>query len=107
MRDYKTSVRLDLQRIDTGQAGNPETYYHRGVMAGDAWLYENPYPGVALGDDEIAGAAMMQGMSDYSHGGEGSYSFAEAAQDQYLSLCIEEAVARGEPVVTAVQPWAD
>ncbi len=106
MRDFRTSVRLDLQRIDTGQASNPETYYHRGFMAGDRWLYENGYPGVALGDDEIAGATLMQKMAEYAGGGPAPYPFAEGAQDQYLSLCVEEAIARGEPVTTVLQPWA-
>jgi predicted dehydrogenase len=107
MRDYRTSVRLDMQRIDTGQASNPETYYHRGFMAGESWLYENPYPGVALGDDEIAGATLMQKMADYCGGGSAPYPFAEGAQDQYLSLCIAQALTSGEPVTTKVQPWAN
>jgi predicted dehydrogenase len=107
MQDFRVSARLDLRRIDTGQEGSPETYYHRGYMAGDRWLYENPYPGVALGDDDIAGAVMMQKMAEYSDGGAPPYPFAEGAQDQYLSLCIEEALTRSEPVTTTVQPWAD
>lgn len=106
MRDFRTSVRLDLQRIDTGQASNPETYYHRGFMAGETWLYENPWPGVAMGDDEIAGASLMAKMADYCGGGSEPYPFAQGAQDQYLTLCIDEAIARGEPVTTAIQPWA-
>ena len=107
MKDFKTSVRLDLQRIDTGRGNSPESYYHRGYMAGEQWLYENPYPGVPLGDDEIAGATMMRGMASYADGGPEPYSFAEGAQDQYLALCITEAVARGEAVTADVQPWAD
>ncbi len=111
MRDFRTSVRLDLQRVDTGQGSNPESYYHRGFMAGDTWLYESPFPGVPLGDDEIAGAVMMRKMSDYVEGGGdgdlGPYPFAEGAQDHYLALCIDEAVAGGETITTTVQPWAD
>lgn len=106
MQDFRTSVRLDVQRVDTGIEGNPETYYHRGYMAGERWLYENPYPGVAMGDDDIAGAVMMQRMAEYAGGGAPPYPFAEGAQDQYLSLSIEAAVARGEPVTATVQPWA-
>lgn len=107
MKDYKTSVRLGLTRIDTGRGNNPESYYHRGFMTGDQWLYENPYPGIPLGDDEIAGATMLQGMADYAAGGVEAYSFAKGAQDQYLALAITEAVAGGEPVTTTLQPWAD
>ncbi len=107
MRDFRTSVRLDLRRIDTGHATSPETYYHRGFMAGETWLYENPFPGAAMGDDEIAGATLMQKMADYVAGGPEAYPFAQGAQDQYLALSIDEAVARGEPVTTVVQPWAE
>ncbi len=106
MRDFRTSVRLDLQRVDTGQASNPETYYHRGFMAGDNWLYENPWPGVAMGDDDIAGATLMAKMTDYVGGGPEPYPFAQGAQDQYLGLSIDVALANREPVTTAVQPWA-
>ncbi len=108
MSDFRTSVRLDLQRIDTGQNGSPEPYYHRGFMAGERWLYENPYPNVSMGDDDIAGAVLMEKMAEYSGGkGAGPYPFAEGAQDQYLTLCIEQALASGEPVTSTVQPWAD
>lgn len=107
MQDFRTSARLDLKRIDTGQGASPESYYHRGYMAGDAWLFTNPYQGAPLGDDEIAGAILLQKMSAYADGGPGPYPFAEGAQDQYISLSITEAVARGEPVTTTVQPWAN
>jgi hypothetical protein len=75
-------------------------------MVGDRWLYENPYPGAPLGDDEIAGATMMRRMAEYADGGPPAYSFADGAQDQYLALSITGAVARGEPVTTTIQPWA-
>jgi predicted dehydrogenase len=107
MQDFRTSVRLDLRRVDTGQEGSPETYYHRGYMAGERWLYQNPYPEVALGDDDIAGAVLMQKMAEYAGGGEAPYPFAEGAQDQYISLSIEAALASGETVTTTVQPWVD
>jgi len=106
MRDFRTSVRLELQRIDTGQDCNPETYYHRGIMAGERWLYENPFADIALGDDEIAGATLMRKMAEYADGGEAPYPFAEGAQDHYLSLCISEALTSGQSVTSTVQPWA-
>lgn len=58
-------------------------------------------------DDEIAIAAMLEQMGDYARGvGPGPYSFAEAAQDQYLSLTMMEAAKTGETVKTSRQPWA-
>ena len=45
-------------------------------------------------------------MQVYVEGGKEVYSFARAAQDQILSLAIDEAVKTGRPVQTGVQPWA-
>jgi hypothetical protein len=73
-------------------------------MAGKEWIYESPYCGVTLGDDEIAGAQLLDKMVDCLAGGQGPYGFAEAAQDQYLALCIEQARSTGEVVMTARQP---
>jgi predicted dehydrogenase len=107
LKDYRTSVELELRRIDTGQNGSPENYWHRGIMAGADWVYETPYPGVTLGDDEIAGAQLLDGMVALCGGGAGPYPFAEAAQDQYLALAIEQARSTGGIVTTAIQPWAE
>jgi hypothetical protein len=42
-----------------------------------------------------------------AHGiGEGAYPYAEAAQDQYLSLLMNEAAKSGETVRSTRQPWA-
>lgn len=107
LKDFRTPVTLALRRMDTGQSGGPEYYAHEGILAGDEWLYRNPFPGVGLSDDEIAGATMLRMMAEHGAGGPGPYPFAEAAQDHYLSLCIEEALATGGVVTTEPQPWAD
>ena len=74
------------------------------VMAGD-WLYQNTYPEAVLSDDEIALACCLDRMADYCKGGPSSYSFAQAAQDFYLTLLIETAIVTGKAVHTEVQPW--
>ncbi len=61
----------------------------------------------ALGDDEVAVAAILDGMGESVRGGKPACSLAEAAQDQYLSLLIEEAVASGKSVQAMAQPWAN
>ncbi|WP_413991272.1 Gfo/Idh/MocA family protein [Labrys okinawensis] len=106
LKDFLTPVELTLRRSDTGQYNNHEGYFHRGIQAGEDWVYRNPYPGAALTDDEIAVAAILDGMGESVRGGKPIYSFAEAAQDQYLSLLIEEAVAAGTTVQAVRQPWA-
>jgi predicted dehydrogenase len=107
LKDFRTPVALELRRMDTGQSGGPEHYCHEGVLAGDEWLYKNPFLGTSLSDDEIAGATSLQKMADHVAGGPGPYPFAEAAQDQYLALCIAEALATGTVVTTERQPWTD
>jgi hypothetical protein len=59
-----------------------------------------------LSDDEIAVASCLLGMDVYVDGGPDMYSLAEASQDQYLSLMIEQAISSGEVGVTTLQPWA-
>ncbi|MFC0408336.1 Gfo/Idh/MocA family protein [Roseomonas elaeocarpi] len=103
--DFATPVQLRLRRMDAGQDTNPEPYSHRGVLAGERWLFRNPFPGVTLSDDEIAGATMLRAMADYAGGGAGPYDAAEGLQDAYLALLIAEAAARGEAVSGEAQPW--
>ena len=97
---------LRFDRQDTGHGGNLEGYFHRGVLAGADWVYRNPFAGARLSDDEIAVAACLDGMERYAYNGTEFYSFAEAAQDQYLLLAIDEARRSGDVVVTESQPWA-
>ena len=58
-------------------------------------------------DDEIAIAIAFEKMAAFARGeGEGPYSFAEGAQDQYLSLLMIEAAKTGEVRKSVRQPWA-
>jgi predicted dehydrogenase len=106
LADYLTPITYELVRQDAGIEGNLEGYYHKGILAGSEWIYKNPFIPARLSDDEIAIAGCMVGMDEYIDGGPDMYSLAEAAQDHYLSLMIEQAVASGQVVRTEVQPWA-
>lgn len=105
LSDYQTPVYTELRRIDTGHNGNLEGYYHRGIVAGEEWLYTNPFKGARLSDDELAIATSLLRMGLYVQGGSSFYSLAEASQDYYLGLMMERAVASGETVVTERQLW--
>jgi hypothetical protein len=105
LADFNTPIFAALRRVDRGHNGSPESYSHLGVLAGDEWLFRNDYFGAPLGDDEIAGAAMMSRMADYAAGGDGPYDLAEGLQDAYLALCVDEAAVSGTAVEAAVQPW--
>jgi len=105
--DFATPVHIDLRRVDKGHGGNLEGYYHKGIIAGEQWLYLNPTAPARLSDEEIAIATSLLKMDDYVSGASGSfYSLADAAQDQYLSLLMLEAIETGETVVSTRQPWA-
>lgn len=106
LRDYRTPVTLELRRMDAGQDGNLEGYYHEGIIAGSDWVYRNPFPGARLSDEEIAMAVCLQKMGQYASGGPSFYSLAEACQDQYLSLLMAEAIETGQTVSSVRQPWA-
>lgn len=104
--DARTPMRATLRRDDAGLEGNLEGLWHRGYAAGGEWVYTNPFPGVALADDEIAVAGCLARTARRAETGEPGYDFTEAAQDQYLASCIAQALADGAPVTTTAQPWA-
>ena len=66
------------------------SYFHRGYLGGDSWLFENPFAPPAghedlsnrLTDDEIANAISLAKMADYARGGPEFYSVAQASQDR-------------------------
>jgi hypothetical protein len=106
LKDFQTPVDLSFVRKHTGEDGNLEGYYLKGVLAGEEWVYQNPFIGARLSDEEIAIAACLQKMRAYCNGGPEFYSLAEGCQDQYLALMIEQAIRSGEKVKPAMQPWA-
>ena len=104
--DGMTPVELELRRVDAGQYGNLEGYCHKGILAGDEWVYRNPFMPGRLTDDEIAVATCLDRMARYVEGGPSFCGLPDASQDHYLNLMIGEAVRTGEPVRTQHQPWA-
>lgn len=106
LADFRTPVYLELMRQDAGENGNLEGFYHKGFLAGCEWVYQNPFAPARLNDDEIAIATCLEKMAEYVSSGPDFYNVAEAAQDHYVSLMIQRALASQETVHTAVQPWA-
>ncbi len=106
LQTFDTPVTLALRRENAGENGNLEGYYLKGILAGADWVYRNPFAPARLTDDEIAVATCLVKMAEYVAGGAVCYPYAEAAQDQYLSLMIREAMTTGTPVTTTTQPWA-
>lgn len=114
--DNNTPHTLPLLRHDLGQYENLEGQYLRSITAGHLTPYTNPFlpptPDAYLTlshprllDDEIAVATTMQKMVEYIHGAPDFYSLAEASQDTYLGLLLEEAVASGKSITSLPQSW--
>lgn len=104
--DYRTPVTLELKRVDAGQDGNLEGYYHKGIMAGSDWVYRNPFAPGRLSDEEIAVATCLQKMAEYVEGGPPFYSLADASQDHYLSMMMDRAASEMRPVRAVRQVWS-
>lgn len=101
-----TQIQMDLKRINKGEYENAEGYFLKGIMAGDRFVYENPFLPGRLYDDEIAIAACLKKMADYVAGGPEFYGLPDASQDHYIGMLIEQAIKSGETVVSTRQPWA-
>ncbi len=106
LADFATPLHLELKRVNKGERENMEGHFLQGILAGEQWVYENPFAPARLYDDEIAVAACMRKMADYAAGGPDFYGLAEALQDHYLGMMIEQAIRTGETVETVRQPWA-
>ena len=103
--DATTPVSVELMRRDTGQAGNLEGLYHAGITLGEEWLYRNPFAPARLTDDEIAVATCLARMAEYVEGGAPFSSLADAAQDHYLGLRMDEAAESGQAVRVTGHVW--
>lgn len=104
--DYRTPVELAFQRVQAGADGNLEGHCIKGILGGERWLYLNPFAPARLMDDEVAVAALLAKMADYVAGGADPYPLAEACQDRYFDILIDQAARTGEPVHSETQPWA-
>lgn len=107
LQNYLTPIETPLIRKDAGANGNLEGYYHKGILAGESWAYRNPLAPARLTDDEIAVATCLLRMDEYVRTGKPFYSLADASQDHYLNLLIQEAAASGEAVTSVLQPWSE
>jgi hypothetical protein len=106
LQDFRTPMFHTIRRVDTGQGGNLEGHFLRGLIAGDEWVYRNPFLPARLNDDELAIAECLVRMSDHVGGGPEFYSLAEASQDHYLHLLMKHAAESGESVISTRQSWA-
>jgi hypothetical protein len=106
LQDYLTPIEVEFRRSVAGANGNLEGHYLKGILAGERWVYRNPFIPARLTDDELAIATALAKMAEYVAGGAEVYPLAEACQDRYLDLMIEQAAKSGQTMQTETQTWA-
>ena len=89
-----------------GVYGNQE-WSHYAVMLGEEFLFKSPFVNARFNDDEIAVASCLVKMHEYVTEGREFYSLADALQDMYLCLKMDDALSNPLTLVeTKTQPWA-
>jgi hypothetical protein len=106
LKDFRTPIRLEFRRRETGIEGNLEGNCLESIQLGSDIIYENPLARGRLSDDEIAVGACLLKMADYSWGGVEFYSLGEACQDHYLSLLCEKVLDSGTVERAEAQLWS-
>lgn len=98
-----TPMTAAIQRRQVGIDGNLEGMELDTLSWAGEVVYANPFRGTRLSDEEIAIATCLQ--LALHPGSMTGYSLANAAQDQYLSLVLRDAVASGAARTTVSQAW--
>ena len=106
LRDFRTPIRLCLQRHISGLEDKVGQSFLRGIQLGTEWLFVNPFAPATLTAHEIAVAGSLARMDEYVRTGKEFYPLWEASQDHYLNLLCAKAAERGEPVEATRQPWS-
>ena len=106
LQDFQTPIAVTFKRQSAGLNGNLEGHYLKGIQAGESWVYRNPLAPGPLADDDIAVGTCLLKMADHIEGDDDCYSLAEACQDRYLQIMMEQALEKGQPVMTETQIWA-
>lgn len=93
-----------LHREDDG-INNIDGWSHMHISFRGNRIYENPFPGLRINDDEIAVSDLLMRMKNYLETGEDVYSLRDGLQDAYLALMCEEAITTGTSITTTTQSW--
>ncbi|MDR0601134.1 MAG: hypothetical protein LBG42_02010 [Treponema sp.] len=104
--DHRTPTTFTLRREASGVDGSMGPPHILGYSGGGHWYYQNPWGPCRLSDDELALAAVLEGMGAYVKGGRAIYPLEEALQDQYLTVLMKQAFKSGNAVESSTQIWA-
>lgn len=69
-------------------------------------IYQCPYSDCGLSEDETAIAALMSGMKEYNQTGKEVYPLADALQDAYLTILMQQALEHpNQEISSQLQKW--
>lgn len=99
-------VSEQMRREDDG-VYNIDGWSHRYISFRGERIYENPFPGARINDDEIAVTDLLAHMKQYVETGKEFYPLREGLQDAYLSFLMDEAVKNpGKEIISTSQSWS-
>ena len=105
--DARTFVESRLERRTSGLEQNLDGFDLEHISFEGRVVWRNPYVGARLADDDIAVAALLDGVRGWVRGtGPAPYPLAEGCQDHRVAMAVEDAARTGEPVRTELEPWA-
>lgn len=99
-------VTIPLTRSSTGLDGDLGGHHLQDVRLGETVLWQTPFGGARLSDDELAVAQVLRAMAAFAVGGVPFYGIADAAEDQYLGELIHRAAAEGRTIKGLPQAWS-
>jgi len=103
----RTIVESSLVRRQTGYDLDLDGFETDHITVGSDILFRNPYLGRRWNDEEIAIATLLDRTTAWVRGaGPPPYPLAGGAQDHLIALAVDEALASGTTVSTAVEAWA-
>lgn len=105
LQDFQTPIHVTFARQVAGANGNLEGSYLKGIQVGEEWIYRNPLVPGRLSDEEIAIGSCLLRMAETVRTGQDFYPAAEACQDRYLEILLEQAVTQGQPITSQPQVW--
>jgi len=104
--DPTTPITSSLVRRQTGHDLNLEGLDLKHISFDGRIVYENPFRGSGMSDDDIAVAAILEVTGAWARDeAPEPYPLAEACEDHLLALAIEESARTGTPVRTTPSPW--
>ena len=93
-----------LHREDDG-INNIDGWSHMYISFRGKRIYENPFPGLRINDDEIAVTDLLMRMKKFVETGEEFDSLRDGLQDAYLDFMRQEAIVTGQELTIQNHSW--